>query len=85
MHNNFVQVRYHPVCVTPLSEPLEDVEVDEPKTVSYSSDVKVHYLSETSTNQLDNTTRSAVSLISEKEPLQLIDLFFETFLGDSIK
>jgi hypothetical protein len=58
---------------------LEDVEVDEPKTVSYSSDVKVHYLSETSTNQLDNTTRSAVSLISEKEPLQLIDLFFETF------
>jgi hypothetical protein len=64
---------------------LEDAEVDEPKTVSYSSDVKVHYLSETSTNQLDNTTRSAVSLISEKEPLQLIDLFFEPFLGDSIK
>lgn len=37
-----IQVRHLPVCVTPLSEPLEeDVPVQGPKTVSYSADVQV--------------------------------------------
>ncbi|XP_028395380.1 cytochrome b-c1 complex subunit 2, mitochondrial-like [Dendronephthya gigantea] len=40
-----IQVRRLAVCVTPLSEPLDDLEVDKPTPVPYSSDVQVTTLS----------------------------------------
>ncbi|CAB3993061.1 Cytochrome b-c1 complex subunit 2, mitochondrial [Paramuricea clavata] len=63
-----IQVRHLPLCVTPLSEPLENLEVEEPKTISYSSDVQVTTLS----NGLK------VASVDSASPTSRIGLFFKS-------
>ncbi|XP_046854752.1 cytochrome b-c1 complex subunit 2, mitochondrial-like [Xenia sp. Carnegie-2017] len=63
-----IQSRHLPVCVTPLSEPLEDVEFDESKSASHSSEVQVTTLS----------NGMKVVSVDSSNPNARVGMFFKT-------